>query len=518
MGALAIGGPLLPPTAPAVSGITLVNGNGPPGIYPVPGMGPPGAVAAYGATVMMGGSPAPAAMPAPAPLVAAKFLAPKGVRVTAFAGSPLAKMFDTPTVMGLRPGYVYRFELTNLPYEPGKSLFPEVELRGVLVPRPGMKYMDYPIPLLFSPEDIDRALAGALITKVIYLEDPEKAIPTEAAADAPIEIPEDSEQLALKAARDNGRLMAIVRIGNRKPSQEELWSTAVAGTILFPGEKYLKAPLLPPVFPYWGVPMFDPILGPRGPKEECFENGADKQEALGIGAERRLGGLNVTDVGVEYTMGGKRKVTTSCLACICAPRYVIRKAEMIPAGFDVKLGLAGHVGELRPAGFIDRTQLITNIGREKANEYIGRVRPSAYVGQIGTATFIGMTRPVAMAQVLGVKVEGTYVEPEQLTAYPTLCPLTVTKVIDPPGPKQQGEIVTVVIRYANTGTKAATDIVVSDSLSGRLEYIPGSAQTDRPSNFSTTENEAGSVIVRWELPGTLLPGQSGTIKFKAKIR
>jgi hypothetical protein len=55
-------------------------------------------------------------------------------------------------------------------------------------------------------------------------------------------------------------------------------------------------------------------------------------------------------------------------------------------------------------------------------------------------------------------------------------------------------------------------------LSARLEYVPGSAQSDRPSNFTTVENEVGSVIVRWELPGTLLPGQSGVVKFKAKVR
>jgi uncharacterized repeat protein (TIGR01451 family) len=176
------------------------------------------------------------------------------------------------------------------------------------------------------------------------------------------------------------------------------------------------------------------------------------------------------------------------------------------------------VGELRPAGFLERVPVLTEIGRDKANEFVGRVRPMAYVGRVGVGVLIGMNKPVAVAQVFGVKVEGTYVEPEQLTAYPTLCPLTVTKVVDPAGPKQVGDVVTVVIKYANTGTKAATDIVISDSLSGRLEYVPGSAQTDRPSNFSSSENEAGSLALRWELPGTLLPGQSGVIKFKAKVR
>ncbi len=59
----------------------------------------------------------------------------------------------------------------------------------------------------------------------------------------------------------------------------------------------------------------------------------------------------------------------------------------------------------------------------------------------------------------------------------------MTKIVDPPGPKQPGDVVTITIRYANTGAKAISDIVVSDSLSGRLEYVPGSAETDRPAQL-----------------------------------
>ena len=94
----------------------------------------------------------------------------------------------------------------------------------------------------------------------------------------------------------------------------------------------------------------------------------------------------------------------------------------------------------------------------------------------------------------------------------------MTKSVDPPGPKEPGEVVTITIKYANTGSKAVSDLVVSDSLSGRLEYVAGSAASDRASNFTTVENEVGSVVVRWELPGSILPGQSGTVKFKAKVR
>ena len=66
-------------------------------------------------------------------------------------------------------------------------------------------------------------------------------------------------------------------------------------------------------------------------------------------------------------------------------------------------------------------------------------------------------------------------EPEVLTVYPGVCPLTVAKSIDPAGPTEQGNEVTVTIRYANTGNRPASDVVLNDSLSGRLEYVPGSA-------------------------------------------
>lgn len=491
---------------------------------PVPAQGPPGAVPALGAPrpfVPPAGAfhlePGMGA-PVPAPLVAAKFVVPKDVRVTAYPGSGMSRMFDAPNVMGLRPGYAYRFELSNLPYHPGVSLYPEVEVRGTLVPRPGMKYMDYPLPIALSQTDIDRVLKGVVITKVLYLEDPEKALPAEVGRDAPIEMPDATDDAAIKTAIANGRLMAIVRIGNLRPTAEQLQPYAVAGTILLPGEKTLRAPIAPPMFRYYAQPMYDPIMGPNGPKEECFVDGGDKGDPLGINPSGNLGGLNPTDVGVEYSVGGKRKVTTSNVVCICSPRFMIRRVEVVPGGIDHRVSLAGNVGVTAPGLFRDRHAAMVDVGVVRPGGIDGSVRPSAFVGKVGLSFYLGSTRPLVVGQVSGVKVTAALVEPEQLTAYPNLCPLTVTKSVDPPGPKSAGDIVTITIKYANTGSREVSDIVVSDSLSGRLEYVPGSAVSDRASNFSVGDNEVGSSVVRWELPGTILPGQSGTVKFKAKVR
>lgn len=330
-------------------------------------------------------------------------------------------------------------------------------------------------------------------------------------------MPDATDGAAVKTALASGRLMAIVRVGNLKPTADQLRPYAIDGTVLLPGEKYLKSPLAPPVFPFWACPMYDPLLGPKGPKEECFVDGGDKGDPLGIGPNGNLGGLNPTDVGVEFSINGKRKVTTSNVVCICSPRFMVRRVEIAAGGFDYKQALAGHVATVNTNVFNDRHAAMVNIALERPVGIQGKVRPSAFVGKAGVSFFIG-SEPLVVGQVSGVKVTGALVEPEQLTAYPNLQPLTVTKSIDPPGPKEPGEIVTITIKYANTGSKAVDDLVVSDSLSGRLEYVAGSAVSDRGANFTTVENEVGSVVVRWELPGTILPGQSGTVKFKAKVR
>jgi uncharacterized repeat protein (TIGR01451 family) len=83
---------------------------------------------------------------------------------------------------------------------------------------------------------------------------------------------------------------------------------------------------------------------------------------------------------------------------------------------------------------------------------------------------------------------------------------------------QPGDVVTFFLRYSNHGSKPIADVAVTDSLSPRLEYVPGSAQSDRPGVFTTQVNEAGSLILRWEISGTLQPGQCGALRFQARVR
>ena len=126
------------------------------------------------------------------------------------------------------------------------------------------------------------------------------------------------------------------------------------------------------------------------------------------------------------------------------------------------------------------------------------------------------------------RVEGLQiVQAEAATRDLTICcnevpcppdkPLVLIKCADRPS-AQVGEVVTFLLKYSNHGGKPITDVAVTDSLTTRLEYVPGSAQSDRPAVFTTQLNEAGSLILRWEISGRLMPGTNGVVRFQARIR
>jgi hypothetical protein len=55
-------------------------------------------------------------------------------------------------------------------------------------------------------------------------------------------------------------------------------------------------------------------------------------------------------------------------------------------------------------------------------------------------------------------------------------------------------------------------------LAPRLEYIESSQQSSIEARFSTTPNDAGSSVLRWEIDKELKPGEGGFVRFDAKVR
>jgi uncharacterized repeat protein (TIGR01451 family) len=516
----------------------------------------------------------------PAPLLYARFDGPQGLRTTFYQGSPNGREFDSPTVVGLRPGYIYRVKLSNLPRLPAVSLYPTLEVRGSLNLPHGVGAPAYPAPVVFTEDDIDRALSGSLITKVIYLEDPERAAPagTKPGQVLQIDLPPNRDPLA--ESRDLGRPMLIVRLGEREATPDELAHQNVAGTILLPGEKALAFPRQPPVLPWACWQYFDPKLGPRKPEDECLHDGGDRGNNAGIGADGKLHGLDPEDTVAEYTDSrGQRSVVCSNRICLCVPRFAVLRIEQPLARMEASLGpddarcvrgqaqvqrtqpslqtqqyeqLKGIQGRKRPSGtsgiegvasvlnvkvlyaeHIDigpfallctkAPQQLTETERTRMKQQVESVKRLAGVsGLSGTEQVEGTS--VAGRVEGGVAVVTATVETHDFSCIcgekPMLAPdkpLALCKWADKHD-AQVGDVVTIFLRYSNHGGRPITDVAVSDSLNGRLEYIPGSAQSDRDAVFTTQQNEAGSLILRWELGGRLLPGQSGVVRFQVKVR
>ena len=119
------------------------------------------------------------------------------------------------TLAGLLVGPVYRFKLSEMPAYPGIELYPTVELIDRLHPPPGQEAR-FPVPIAFTDEEIQAAIEGRMVMKVVYLEQPDRASPF-AATEA---LPTENLQVLqnpLEEADIRGRPVAIVRMGGRLP-------------------------------------------------------------------------------------------------------------------------------------------------------------------------------------------------------------------------------------------------------------------------------------------------------------
>jgi uncharacterized repeat protein (TIGR01451 family) len=516
----------------------------------------------------------------PSPFLYVRFTGPRGTQATFYQGRPEGRTFDAPVVVGLRPGYMYRIKLGGFADQPDAAIYPTLEVRGTLFLPPKVAPCDFPAPVVLTEADLKSAIAGSLVTKVVYLEDPDKAVPASIPPTGPAESDVPPDRNLLDDARDLGRPVLVVRLGGRVPPPEELLYGSVPSTILLPGDKFLPPPRVPPCLPWVGCGYYDPIIGPRCPTEECFHDGGDRGPRAGIGQDGQLHGLDPEDTVGEYTdAAGRRRVVCSNEVCLCSPRFGVLRSELPLARYESSLGphdavcvhaqtlLEGRTPSLQKRQYEEMKAII---GREKASgeqasQSVGRLLRveilEARQLDLGLVAFLGQASPqrltgverlrlqrqvelaATLDQPVGVgvleqrtgtaavaRVEGgTEVVSSTLeTRDFTICcnepcpvppdrPLLLIKCADRDAAKP-GDVVTFILRYSNHGGRPLTDVAVSDSLSARLEYVPGSAQSDRDAVFTTERNEAGSVILRWEISGRLAPGQSGVLRFQAKVR
>ena len=120
---------------------------------------------------------------------------------------------------GLIPGRVYRFRFSEIPFHEGAVLYPTVEIVNRLNPPTGREW-DFPIEIEITQEDLELALSGNLVTRVIYLENSYNALPIDSDHQGHrVEIEADNGTDPVAIAESQGRIMAIFRMGSRVPDE-----------------------------------------------------------------------------------------------------------------------------------------------------------------------------------------------------------------------------------------------------------------------------------------------------------
>jgi hypothetical protein len=181
--------------------------------------------------------------------------APQGARIALAAEGSFTESPPGDALVGMQIGPVYRLKVTEIPNNPGLEVFPTIELVDRLYPPPNLR-LRFPVPIELTQEELELAAQGSFITRVIYVESPDTALPIAQPASGPqawIEAPPGADPLV--TADERGRPIAILRIGSRVPSAnaQAAACTAPPEFVLFDAENACPMPEAPVEEVYTGA-------------------------------------------------------------------------------------------------------------------------------------------------------------------------------------------------------------------------------------------------------------------------
>ena len=150
------------------------------------------------------------------------FSSPKGMRICwdekaadGFDSKPLTApaRYNFPS-----PG-IHRLQISDLPGREGVELYPTLEL-APRTPQIAAYLAHNAVPIPFTAEDFDQALAGRMVTKVIHLPDPQFQNSSLANLETLVSTRLEPGVDPIQEADRRGAIIAIVRLGDKKPAKE----------------------------------------------------------------------------------------------------------------------------------------------------------------------------------------------------------------------------------------------------------------------------------------------------------
>jgi hypothetical protein len=153
----------------------------------------------------------------PAPTTQILFNQPQSMKISYDVvgdGSFTSDCLIVPGRLEFAQGGIYRLKLTDIAGREGVELYPTVEV-GHSNPRTAAYLAHNAISIQFTEEDLDQALSGNFVTKVIYLPDPEFQGEVISGIDTLVSTRLEPGLDPIIEADRRGSILAIVRLGNK---------------------------------------------------------------------------------------------------------------------------------------------------------------------------------------------------------------------------------------------------------------------------------------------------------------
>lgn len=301
------------------------------------------------------------------------------------------------------------------------------------------------------------------------------------------------------------------------------------------------------------------------PKDEYICDGGDRGAQIRVRPNWQIDGMQPEDAVVHYdTIDGRTIVKTTNRVCIYAPRFaVVRKVDLAREGNEFE-GLykvnqpvrasqadehelattsAQDQGPIDEAGvkpviaLVDKQRGIDLSNQQTLAAVYDRIKPYEDFSYIRSGILASGDKPIlanriqaALAwtgkQALQVEMEGKRAsavtgdqraEAEFVVDVPNHPRLQVCKIAST-NSALPGETVDFTIRFDNIGDQKIGNVTIADSLTARLEYVAGSEQSSMKATFSTKPNEAGSLVLKWDIVDPVPANGGGAVHFQCRVR
>jgi uncharacterized repeat protein (TIGR01451 family) len=539
----------------------MLPAQAPPVHYLHHGVMPPGAI---GSRQLQRGGPLPGFFQP------VEIKVPRGALVSLAVDSQFEEGTPGPRKTGLLIGSVYRLRVTNIRLAEGVEAFPTIELIDRLF-TPVDQQRRFAIPIEITEEDLKLAIDGKFVTRVIYLEDPRRALPTRSDPKSQNWFDTAPGQDPLAIADGLGRPVAILRLGARVPNQDPGFffgsppfgmSSEIMDASVCPANMVEGAPM--PYSPRG--PWSPPGLRQPWPEDEYVRDGGDERLPTCVSKHGDVSGLEMEDAVAHYnTLDGRTLIEPSNEVYLYCPRFgavrqvvglLANEERLRPGGVDMGEKLSAPTTTQQVANAKQHVQLDNKIGARppvamrskqsrdvfstvigprsfqgsfQAYENLAIIRKGAFEGvempllARGSNAAIAWTNTQAVQILLdrqGAKAEVKYDRTNciyTIDSPPGRPKLRLVKVASTPF-AEPGDEIDFTLRFDNVGNQPIGNVTILDSLNTRLEYVEGSAQCSVEAKFSTSANEGGSVVVRCEVVNALEPGQCGILRFRCRVR